>query len=174
MKKFLSILLTLATLAISSPSHAIVGIASDSEATAIAGLALMDLSRIFVVESRTTYRRGRRGGFGRTSYVTYRIITYPAFLIAGLVLLDDEGTAEISGELSPREISQAGLTNNEVDAFKAEIEEINAIKDMVSSGISRVPDDEKRLEMAGQLWTEYSKSLSNNAAIALHKLSNFQ
>jgi len=174
MKKMLSILLTLATLTISTPSHAIVGIASDSEATAIAGLALMDLSRIFVVESRTTYRRGRRGSFGRTTYVTYRIITYPAFLIAGLILLDDNGSAEISGELSQQEVSQAGLTDLEIQAFRAEIEEINAIKDMVSAGISKVPDDEKRLEKAGQLWTEYSKGLSDNAAVALFKLSNIQ
>ncbi|MCF8060649.1 MAG: hypothetical protein K9K67_15205 [Bacteriovoracaceae bacterium] len=171
MKKFLSSILLAVTFILSSPSHAIIGIASDSEATAIAGLALMDISQIWVVESRTTTRRSRRG-FSQTTYVTYRLITYPAFLIAGLVLLDDQGRAEITADLSAEQIAQADLTEEEISAFKAEIEEVNAIKDMIASEISSIENDELRTEKAGQLWTSYSEVLSKDTAIALFKLAN--
>jgi hypothetical protein len=172
MKRFLSTLILTATFLISTPSQAIVGIASDSEATAIAGLALMDISQIWVVERRTSRTRYRRGGFSRTTYVTYRLITYPAFLIAGLVLLDDQGRAEISSELSQEQISAAELTDSEIEAFQNEIEEVNAIKDMVASEIASIEDDKTRLDEAGRLWSEYSQALSDETAVALFKLAN--
>lgn len=174
MKKFLATAALMATFLISTPSQAIVGIASDSDATAIAGLALMDLSQIWVVESRTTTRRYNRRGWSRTTYVTYRVITYPAFLIAGLVLLDDQGRAEIGAELSAEQIAQADLSQEEIASFQNEIEEINAIKDMISSEISSIEDDQKRMEKAGQLWTEYAQVLSQDSATALFKLANLE
>lgn len=174
MKRYLSALLLTASFLLSTPSHAIIGIASDSEATAIAGLALMDISQIWVVERRTTRTRYRRGGFSRTTYVTYRLITYPAFLIAGLVLLDDQGRAEISSELSQEQIDSADLTTSEIEAFQNEIEEVNAIKDMVASEIAGIEDDSKRVEEAGRLWTEYSSALSEETAVALFKLANLE
>lgn len=174
MKNIISCLLIVATFAISTPSKAIVGIASDSEATAIAGLALMDISQIWVAERRTTTTRRGRRGWTRTTYVTYRVITFPAFFIAGLVLLDDQGRAEISAELAAEQISNADLSDSEVAAFKAEIEEINAIKDVVASEIAHIEKDEVRMEEAGKLWTEYSSVLSADAAVALAKLSNIE
>lgn len=173
MKNIISCLLIVATFAISTPSKAIVGIASDSEATALAGLVLMDISQIWVAERRTTTRYGRRG-WRRTTYVTYRVITFPAFFIAGLVLLDDQGRTEISSDLTAEQIANAELSDSEVAAFKAEIEEINAIKDVVASEISTIKEDEARMKEAGKLWTEYSSVLSNDAAIALAKLSNIE
>ncbi len=173
MKKIISTLMLLSMILINNPAKAIVGIATDSEATAIAGLALMDLSQIFVVDSHTHINRGR-GGWRRTTYVTYRIITIPAFLIAGLVLLDDNGQAEISSDLSAEQIAKAELSADEVKAFQAEIEEINAIKDVVASEIADIENDEERLETAGVLWTEYASTLSENAAIALSKLSTLE
>lgn len=174
MKRYLSTLVLAATFLISSPSKAIVGIASDSDATAIAGLALMDISQIWVVERRSTRTRYRRGGFSRTTYITYRVITYPAFLIAGLVLLDEQGRAEISSELSAQQIEAAQLSPSEVSSFKEEIEEINALKDMISAEISSIKDDEKRMEESGRLWTDYSSVLSEESAIALFKLANLE
>lgn len=174
MKNIISCLLIVATFAISTPSKAIVGIASDSEATAIAGLALMDISQIWIAERRTTTTRYGRRGWRRTTYVTYRVVTFPAFFIAGLVLLDDQGRAEIGSDLSAEQIANAQLTDSEVSAFKAEIEEINAIKDVVASEIADIKEDEKRMEAAGKLWTEYSSVLSEDAAIALAKLSNIE
>jgi hypothetical protein len=173
MKNIISCLLIVATFAISTPSKAIVGIASDSEATALAGLVLMDISQIWVAERRTSTRYGRRG-WRRTTYVTYRVITFPAFFIAGLVLLDDQGRTEISSDLTAEQIANAELSDSEVSAFKAEIEEINAIKDVVASEISTIKEDEARMKEAGKLWTEYSSVLSNDAAIALAKLSNIE
>ncbi|MCR9203876.1 MAG: hypothetical protein NXH75_04820 [Halobacteriovoraceae bacterium] len=173
MKNIISCLLIVATFAISTPSKAIVGIASDSEATALAGLVLMDISQIWVAERRTSTRYGRRG-WRRTTYVTYRVITFPAFFIAGLVLLDDQGRTEISSDLTAEQIANAELSDSEVSAFKAEIEEINAIKDVVASEISTIEEDEARMKEAGKLWTEYSSVLSNDAAIALAKLSNIE
>jgi|GEM_PF-3024322 len=174
MKKILSTVLLTATFILSSPTQAIIGIATDSEATAIAGLALMDISQIWVVESRSTTRRTRRGGFSRSTYVTYRVITYPAFLIAGLVLLDEQGRAEITANLSNEQIAQAKLSDAEVAALKSEIEEVNAIKDMIASEISSVENDEQRMEKAGQLWTSYSEVLSEDTAIALFKLASLE
>lgn len=174
MKKYFAALALTMSFLISTPSQAIVGIASDSDATAIAGLALMDLSQIWIVESRTTTRRHSRRGWSRTTYVTYRVITYPAFLIAGLVLLDDQGRAEIGSELSAEQIQEAQLSQNEVEAFKGEIEEINALKDMISSEISHIEDDQVRMEEAGKLWTEYAQVLSKDSATALFKLANLE
>lgn len=174
MKNVLTSIMIAMTLMLSAPSKAIVGIATDSEATAIAGLALMDISQIWVVERRTTTTRHGRRGWSRSTYVTYRVITYPAFLIAGLVLLDDQGRAEISAELSEEQIASADLTSSEVEAFKAEIEEINAIKDVVASEIALIKDDQARMQEAGKLWTQYSEALSKDATIALAKLSNIE
>lgn len=173
MKKLISSCALLMALVISQPSQAIVGIATDSSATAIAGLALMDLSQIWVVDGRTTtYRRyGRRGGFTRTTYITYRVITYPAFLLAGLVLLDDNGRADLSAELTAEQIEKAELTQNEVQAFQNEIEEINSLKDLIADETATIEDNQERFEAAGELWTEYAGALSKDAAFALSKLS---
>lgn len=173
MKSIISCLLVAATFVLSTPSKAIVGIATDSEEVAIAGLALMDISQIWVVESRST-RRHHRGGWSRTTYVTYRLVTFPAFFIAGLVLLDEQGRAEISANLSDEVIANAELSDEEVAAFKAEIEEINSIKDVIAAEISEIEGEEARIEQAGKLWTEYSSVLSKNAAIALAKITNVE
>ncbi len=173
MKKLISTLMLLSVVLMSNPSKAIVGIATDSEATAIAGLALMDLSQIVVAERHDRYSR-RRHGWRRTTYITYRVITFPAFLIAGLVLLDDNGHAEISGDISAEQIQEAELTDTEVASFQSEIEEVNAIKDLVASEVSEIQDEEERVEVAGELWTEYASALSEDTAVALYKLSNLQ
>ncbi len=172
MKKLISSCALLMTLLTSQASYGVVGLATDSSATTIAGLALMDLSQIWIVDSSTTYRRnGRRGGVTRTSYFTFRVITYPAFLVAGLILLDDNGRADLSSELSLEQIQKAELSDEEVMAFKNEIEEINAIKDLITDETAVIEDDQERFEAAGQLWTEYAGALSKDAAFALSKLS---
>lgn len=173
MKKYFATLALVVSFLVSSPSQAFVGFASDSDATAIAGLALIDLSQIWVADSRTTTRRyDRRRGWSRTTYVTYRVITYPAFLVAGLVLLDDRGRAQIGSELSEEQIETAELTTREVEAFQREIEEINALKDLISSEISYIENDQDRMEEAGRLWSEYAEVLSKDSAVALFKLAN--
>ena len=176
MKRIISCLLIVATITFSTPSKALVGLASADDNLAVAGLALMDLSQIWVVDAHTTtHYRGRRGGWNRTTYVTYRLVTFPAFFIAGLVLLDEQGRSEISADLTAEMIAKADLSKDEVKAFKAEIEEINNIKDVVASEISSVSgDEETKITAAGQLWTEYSSALSQNAAIALAKITNAQ
>lgn len=175
MKSMISCLLIVATFALSTPSKAIVGIASEDDDLAMAGIALMDLSQIWVADTTTHYHRGRRGGWYQTSYVTFRVVTFPAFFIAGLVLLDEQGTSEITADLTEKMIAKADLSKDEVNAFKAEIEEINNIKDMVASEISAVDgDEEAKVEAAGKLWTQYSSALSQNAAIALAKITNAQ
>lgn len=174
MKSIISCLLIVAAVTFSTPSKAFVGLASGDENIAVAGLAFMDLSQIWVVDSHTTtHYHGRRGGWHRTTYVTYRLVTFPAFFIAGLVLLDEEGRTEISADLTKEMIAKADLSQDEVKAFKAEIEEINNIKDVVASEVSTMEADEQaKTEAAGQLWTEYSSALSKNAAIALAKITN--
>ena len=115
MKKFIVCLTLLLTLFSAKESKAIVGAAAESQELALLGVVLMDVSTITVVERRPIhYRRG----FGSFAYTTYRVLLFPALLVAGLVILDDEGRIEISGEMSEGLIAKAELSNDEVIAIE--------------------------------------------------------
>lgn len=171
MKKLVALLTILSGLMMANPAKAIVGIASDSDALVITGIAMMDLSQITVWERHDRYGRTRSGrGYVRYSYYTYRIITYPVLLLAGLVVLGDEGRVQMNSDLSADLIKKADLSSDEVKAFQDNIEEINVIKDSISSEISKIEGSKERAEAAGKLWTEYAQSLDEVAAVALYKI----
>lgn len=169
MKKFIATFSLLLGLMTSNPANAIVGLASDSDALVITGIAMMDISQITVWERHDRYGRTRRG-YVRYSYYTMRVITYPALLLAGLVVLGDEGRVQMSADLSADMIAKADLTSSEVEAFKANIEEINLIKDSISAEISKIEDKKLKAETAGKLWSEFAQSLDEEAAVALYKV----
>ncbi|PIP95838.1 MAG: hypothetical protein COW00_12280 [Bdellovibrio sp. CG12_big_fil_rev_8_21_14_0_65_39_13] len=171
MKKLVALLTILSGLMMANPAKAIVGIASDSDALVITGIAMMDISQITVWERHDRYGRTRRG-YVRYSYYTYRVITYPVLLLAGFVVLGDEGRVQINSELSADLIKKADLTSSEVKAFQDNIEEINVIKDSISSEISKIEGSKERAEAAGKLWTEYAQSLDQDAAVALYKIGS--
>ena len=168
MKNLLAMLALLTGLLVSPQSKAFVGLASDDDNIALLGLALMDISTITVVERRHThYRRGYR----RTFYTTYRVLTFPAFLIAGLVLLDDQGTATISDEISEEVANVAGLSPQEKSAIENNAEEITAIKDSIIADTASIADRAARAEQAGNLWLEYGSQLPKEALLGLHKMA---
>lgn len=171
MKKMMMLLMTI-MLTVSTPnqSQAIVGISANDTALTVTGLVLMDLSQITVWDRRTDVRRDRYGRVRVYSYYTYRIITYPVFLLAGLVLLDAEGDLKLNAELPANLIEKAELTKNELTAYQNQIEEINSIMEMVAQEVSRAETESEKVELSGSLWTEYAEMLDVDAAIALKKI----
>lgn len=158
------ILISLAMI-VSLRAHAISGIIADSDTTAAVGLAMMDISQIVVVDT-TVYRTWR----GRFVYRTVRVFTYVPLFLAGLVVLDDNGKMTF-GELNNEKASEAGITADETVAYNAELEELNAIKDMVSSEVANMEGSkEVKAEAAKNLWSEYQDYVSADAFNALVKL----
>ena len=162
MKKFVLSVALLATVFVSSNSHAIVSAANGSRALAITGLAMVDLSQIVVV----------RRSFGRT---VVRVITYPALLVAGLVLLDEEGRYDISGEISEETALKADLTNAEKYAIEDNSEEINVLFDEISLEVENFEGTkEEKVKLAEKLWAEYGEMIDANAMSGLVKVFNIQ
>lgn len=160
-KTFLSFLL-LTTMLMSANSHAIIGATNNSRALTITGLAMMDLSQIVVVQR----------SFG---YTVVRVITYPALLIAGLVVLDDEGRYDISGDITEETALKAGLTNAEKYAIEDNSEEINVLFDEISLEVQNLEGTkEEKVALAKELWEQYSEVLSEDAMSGLVKVFNIQ
>jgi len=160
-KTFLSLVL-LSTMMMASSSHAIVGASSNSRALTITGLAMMDLSQIVIV----------RRNFGHT---VVKVITYPALLIAGLVVLDEEGRYNISAEISGETVLRAGLTNSEKYAIEDNNEEINVIFDEISLEVEKLDGSkEEKVKLSKNLWEEYSEVLDENVMSGLVKVFNIQ
>jgi cell division protein FtsB len=161
---FKKLLLCLAMM-VSLRAHSISGLISDNDTTAAVGLVLMDISQIYVVD--TTVYRTRRS---RVAYRTVRVFTYVPLFLAGLVILDDNGKMTF-GELEADKASEAGVTADEAAAYNSELEELNAIKDMVSSEVADLEGSkEVRAEAAKELWTVYQDYVSPEAFSALVKL----
>jgi hypothetical protein len=162
MKKTMLSLVLLATMLMSTSSHAIVSATNGSRALALTGLVMMDLSQVVVV----------RRSFG---YTVVRVITYPALLVAGLVLLDDEGRYDISSEISEKTAAKAGLTNAEKYAIEDNSEEINVLFDEISLEVEEFEGTkEQKVELAKTLWKDYSANLDENVMSGLVKVFNIQ
>lgn len=159
-KLFLSMIMI-----VSLRAHAISGLIADSDTTAAVGLVMMDISQIVVVD--TTVYRTRRS---RAVYRTVRVFTYVPLFLAGLVVLDDNGKMTF-GELEEAKALEAGITADETVAYNSELEELNAIKDMVSSEVATIEGSrEIKAEAAKELWTDYQNYVSEDAFSALVKL----
>jgi len=161
---FKKILLSLAMI-VSLRAHAISGLVADSDSTAAVGLIMMDISQIYVVD--TTVYRTRSS---RVVYRTFRVFTYVPLFLAGLVVLDDNGKMTF-GELKAQKAQEAGITADETLAYNEELEELNAIKDMVSSEVATLEGSKEiKAEAAKELWSEYRDYVSEDAFNALVKL----
>jgi|GEM_PF-1712603 len=88
----------------------------------------------------------------------------------GPILLDDGtvGDLEFVAVDQPR-AAQVGLTENERLAFNSELDEINAIKETITSDLKR--DEKPTAEKAHALWNEYGQALSQDAFSGLEKIS---
>lgn len=163
MKKTLLTLALMATMLFSANSNALVSATNGSRSLAITGLAMMDLSQVVVVQ---------RGRFG---YTVVRVITYPALLVAGLVLLDENGRYDISGKISEETALKADLTLDEKMAIEDNNEEINVIFDEVSLEVQNFKGTKKeKVEFAKELWNEYAEILDEDAMSGLVKVFNIQ
>jgi len=162
MKKMLLSLALLASVFSASNSHAIVSATNGSRALAITGIAMMDLSQIVVV----------RRNFG---YTVVRVITFPALFVAGLVLLDEEGRYDISGDISEETALKANLTNLEKYAIEDNSEEINVLFDEISLEVESLEgSQEEKVKLAKSLWKDYTANLDENVLPGLVKLFNIQ
>lgn len=171
MKKLVMLLMVMAiSIAQPKPAQAMIGLSTNDAALTVAGLVLMDISQITVWERRDDVRRDRFGNIRVYSYYTYRVITYPAFLIGGFVLLDAQGDLKLKSSLTQELIEKAQLTNDELLAYQNQIEEINSIMEMISKEVSAVKSDKEKFELSGQLWSEYAQMLDVDAAVALKKI----
>jgi len=160
MKKTLLSFVLLGTMLMSFSSHALISATNGSRSLAITGLAMMDLSQIVVVE--------RNPGM-----TVVRVITYPALLIAGLVLLDENGRYDISAEISEETALKTNLTADEKIALEDNNEEINVIFDEVSLEVENFNGTKKeKIELANELWTEYSEIMDADAMSGLVKVFN--
>ena len=121
---------------------------------------MMDLSRIVIVE--------RNPGM-----TVVRVITYPALLIAGLVLLDENGRYDISAEISEQTVLKADLTAVEKMALEDNNEEINVIFDEVSLEVENFNGSkQEKIQLANELWSEYSEVMDEDAMSGLIKVFN--
>jgi hypothetical protein len=170
MKHFLATFLVLLGFSFSSPSKAMIGLGTSDSALVVAGLVMMDLSQITVWERRDDVRRDRYGRVRVYSYYTYRVITYPALLLAGLVILDSEGQLKLAADLPADVVAKAELTEAELASFQENIEEINLLLETITFEVSHLGSEEEKIEAAGQLWSEYAEFLDLDAAVALKKI----
>lgn len=150
---------------VSLRTHAISGLISGDDKAVVLGLVLMDISQIYVVDERVRRSRGRR-----VVYTTVRVVTYVPLFIAGLVILDDNGKMTF-GELEADVAIEAGISKEEALSYNSELEEVNAIKDIISSKLVKVTGTKKiKAEAAKVLWTEYQEYVSPETFSALVKL----
>lgn len=88
----------------------------------------------------------------------------------GPILLDDGTVGDLEFvAVDQARAAQAGLTENERLAFNSELDEINAIKETITSDLKR--DEKPTAEKAHALWNEYGQSLSQDAFSGLGKIS---
>ncbi len=172
MKNFLMTLTLFSTLFASTHSNAIVGATNDNRALALTGLALMDLSTFVVAERRPVrYRRG----VGYVGYTVYRVVTLPVLLVAGLVLLDDNGRFDISADITGEAADKANLSNEEKFALEDNIEEVNALFDSISMEVQETKaSKQEKIELAKDLWEDYSQELDQNVMSGLVKVLNLK
>ena len=98
------------------------------------------------------------------------MITSFSMAFFGPILLDDGTVGDLEFvAVDQARAAQAGLTENERLAFNSELDEINAIKETITSDLKR--DEKPTAEKAHALWSEYGQSLSQDAFLGLGKIS---
>ena len=90
--------------------------------------------------------------------------------LIGPILLDDGTVGDLEFvAVDQARAAQVGLTEIERLAFNSELDEINAIKETITSDLNR--DEKPTTEKAHALWNEYGQSLSLDAFSGLEKIS---
>lgn len=165
MKKTLAKLLAIATLLTSLQAHALVGFMAGDDDMVVAGAVMIDISSITVVDRDVYYRPGRR-----VAIYTYRTLTYLPLALFGLFVLDENGNRNFQ-ELSNAKASELGISESEMNAYNSELEEVNAVKDMIVEDVASLESNEDKMQAIGQAWNESAEVLSTDALSAVQKIS---
>lgn len=153
---FLACLLTLTTLTMSRPSHAVVGLATGNPVVTILGAASLGGAGIYMAS-------GGNDDLGESFVRAFFGIIAGA---VGLTLLDGEQAYEFA-EISPTEARSLGVSADEMVAYNLELDQVNAIAEAVATELPQ----KASVEEAKALWAQYGEMLDPQALAATIKIS---
>ena len=163
-KTTLSLIMTF-LLVMSCNVKAFTGLLSNDSNLVIFGAALTNLSQITYIERDVHYSYHRR-----FAVYTYRTVTYIPMALFGLLVLDEDGDAELK-KLDNKTAEKLNINDNELKKFNNELEQINLIVTSISEELNPDSSREEKLTQTVQLWNEYSDYLSEDAFSAVVKIS---
>jgi hypothetical protein len=154
MKQLTAFFLVFSLLFVSMPqkSHAVVGVVIRDKTTRTIGAIVTAVSG--VTATATIYALGATGAYfsGAAALI---LLSVPGVAI-GLIILDEKNADLKFKPLTQDNARLLGLTEEELDVYNSEVDELNLIKAEVEEQVSENVTDEE----IAQLWTEYGKSLS--------------
>lgn len=153
---FLAFLLTLTTLTMSRPSHAVVGLATGNPVVTILGAASLGGAGIYMAA-------GANDTIGESFVRAFFGLIVGA---VGLTLLDGEQAYEFA-EISSSEARSLGVSAEEREAFNLELDQVNAIAEAVATELP----EKASVEEAKALWAQYGEMLHPQALSATIKIS---
>lgn len=166
MKSTLVKFIVIISLLSSLHANALVGLASNDQGMVIAGAALIDISSITVLDRSVHYRPGRRAVI-----YTYRTFVYMPLALFGVFMLDNNGNPDFQ-KIDSKMADAIGINEDELIAYNRDLEQINAVKDMISEDVAHISNQDDKMNAIGQAWNYSAEVLSTNALSAVMKISN--
>ncbi|MGK5088624.1 hypothetical protein WDW86_13785 [Bdellovibrionota bacterium FG-2] len=141
-------------------AHAVVGLATANVPAMIVGGALLAVGGGLVLDAAIPRKPINPVGEVLRAFVgAVELLAGGTLGIAGLVVLDQEGSKEIAfSELSIEQATALSVTDESREVYNQELEELNAIKDSVASDLSG--DQHPTIEKSAELWNSYKANLS--------------
>ncbi len=141
-------------------AHAVVGIATANVPVMIVGGALLAVTGGLLLDAAIPDKRLNPVGRVLDAFVgAAEILAAGAIGIAGLVLLDQEGSSGLTfSEISADRALALGVSQESLEVYNHELEELNAIKDSVASDLAN--DQHPTIEKSAELWSGYKANLS--------------
>lgn len=152
MKRFQKALVSCALgLSLISPARSAVGVSFAAPAAVVAGVATMAVAA--------------GGGYGGYRLIRAKkpvlggavIILSLGLGYFGLLLLDGEQSAKFA-ELTPESAANLGITQDEMDIYNSEIEQVNAVAREV--GAELVKQKSESVDLSRELWIDLGLQLS--------------
>lgn len=153
---FLAFFLTLTTLTMSRPSHAVVGLATGNPVVTILGAAALGGTGIYLAS-------GGNDDLGESFVRAFFGLMAAA---VGLTLLDGEQAYEFA-EISSADARAMGISPDERAAYNLELDQVNAIAEAVATDLP----EKSTVEEAKALWAHYGDALDPQALSATIKIS---
>lgn len=154
MKQLTAFFLVFSLLFVSIPqkSHAIVGIAIKDKTTRTIGGIITAVSGVTAIGTITALSVT---GTYFTGALTLILFSIPGAAI-GLVVLDEKNADLKFRPLTEDKALLLGISNDDLEIFNSEVDELNAIKAEVESQVTdKLSDEEIAL-----MWSDYAQSLS--------------